>query len=192
MDQTAREYKGEYRGKKILVIGSGSDLDGRRMHDEIESNKYDIVARVNKLYGANEDVGTRTDVIFTRWYSWLDNLQWFNKDVQDNAKQIVILNQHVGYSQTEYQWLCAKMGTTSASAGAQAIDFFLNRGAACVDVIGFGCKEGKFNPDKIYTQGSKGTTPEHNTTKEGKDENPNYDWHAEREWEINQASVKFI
>lgn len=192
MDQTSREYKGQYRNKSVLIIGSGSDLDGRKMQEDIEGSKYDIIARVNKLYGAREDVGTRTDVLFTRWNSWLDNKEWFNDDVQANAKEVVILNQHIGYSATEYQWLCARVGHEHVSAGAQAVDFFLNRGAKQVDIIGFGSINGQFNPDKVYTQGSKGTTPEHNTTKEGKDENPLYNWHLEREWEINQAKVKFL
>lgn len=78
------------------------------------------------------------------------------------------------------------------SAGAQAVDFFLNRGAKQVDIIGFGCKDGAFLKDKIYTKGSDKTTPQHLTTKEGKDMNELYSWDKEREWEINQANVHFL
>lgn len=192
MDQTSRKYNGEYRDKVVLLIGSGSDLDGRNMQEEIDNGKYDIVARVNKMYGSEADVGRRTDVILTRWNQWLDNHEWFTQEVQDKAREIVILNQHIGYSQTEYAWLCHKVGHEHVSAGAQAVDFFLNRGVKELHIIGFGCKGGKFLKDKVYTNGSTGTTPTHNTTKEGKDENPLYNWHLEREWEINQANVKFL
>lgn len=191
-DQTSRQYKGELQGKKILVIGSGSDLDDRKMGSIIDGDTYDIVARVNKHYGSKEDVGNRTDFIFTRWYSWLDSHEWFNEEEQANAKQIIILNQHVGYSRTEYEWLCLKVGHEHVSAGAQVIDYFLNRGVKNIDVIGFGCKNGKFKRDKVYTNRSEGTTPKHNTTAEGKDENPLYDWHKERYWEVNQAKVNFL
>lgn len=61
-----------------------------------------------------------------------------------------------------------------------------------MDVIGFGSKDGKFLKDKVYTKGSQNTTPGHLTTKEGKDENPLYDWGRERQWEINQARVNFL
>lgn len=191
-DQTSRQYKGELQGKKILVIGSGSDLDDRKMGSIIDGDTYDIVARVNKHYGSKEDAGNRTDFIFTRWYSWLDKHEWFNEEEQANAKQIIILNQHVGYSRTEYEWLCLKVGHEHVSAGAQVIDYFLNRGVKNIDVIGFGCKNGKFKRDKVYTNRSEGTTPKHNTTAEGKDENPLYDWHKERYWEVNQAKVNFL
>lgn len=98
----------------------------------------------------------------------------------------------MGYSASEYQWLCAKVGHEQVSAGAQAVDFFLNRGAKQVDIIGFGCKDGAFLKDKIYTKGSDKTTPQHLTTKEGKDMNELYSWDKEREWEINQANVHFL
>lgn len=66
-DQTGRKYRGQYRDKTILIVGSGSDLDGRGMQEIIDSDRYDIVARVNKMYGAPQDVGTRANVLFTRW-----------------------------------------------------------------------------------------------------------------------------
>lgn len=66
-DQTSYPTKGELAGKNILVIGSGSDLDGRKMKELIDGDTYDVIARVNKYYGSPDDVGTRTDYIFTRW-----------------------------------------------------------------------------------------------------------------------------
>lgn len=197
-DQTSYPTTGELRGKTVLIIGSGSDLDGRKMGNIIDSEKYDIIARVNKHYGSPEDVGNRTDYIFTRWQQWLANSEWFTAEELSNAKEIIVLNQHTAlkkfdsYCQTEYQWLCHKVGHEHVSAGAQVVDYFLNRGVKQIDIIGFGSVNGKFLKDKVYTQRSKGTTPGHNTTKEGVDQNPLYDWDAERLWEINQHSVNFL
>lgn len=50
-DQTARKYNGEYRGKTVLIVASGSDLDGRGMGERIDSGEWDVVARINKHYG---------------------------------------------------------------------------------------------------------------------------------------------
>lgn len=191
MDQTSRQYKGQYRGKKIILIGSGNDIDGRKMGEIIDGENYDIVARVNKHYGSREDAGNRTDVILTRWNQWLDNEEWFSDEEQHSAKEIVILNQYIGFSQTEYNWLCAQVGHQQVSAGIQAIAFFLNRGVKQVDVIGFGCKNGKFKKTKEYTTGSQGTTPTHNM-QGNVDVNPNYDWHKEKTWAVNQARVNFL
>ena len=190
-DQTARIDDGRYRGKHVLIIGSGSDLDGRAMQAAIDGGDFDLVARVNKVYGAPEDVGTRTDVLFTRWYSWLDNKAWVPDSVASSAT-IVVLNQHIGYSKTEYEWLCARIGHNAASAGAQAVDYFLNRGAAKVSIIGFGCRGGKFNRDKVYSVANTAHVPTRLTTEEGKDVNPTYDWHAERAWELSESRVTFL
>lgn len=97
-DQTARKYNGEYRGKTVLIVGSGYDLDGRGLGERIDSGEWDVVARINKHYGKPEDVGNRTDVILTRWYSWLDNHEWFSEEEQQNAREVVVLNQHLGFS----------------------------------------------------------------------------------------------
>lgn len=191
MDQTSRQYKGEYRGKKIILIGSGNDIDGRKMGEIIDGENYDIVARVNKHYGSREDAGNRTDVILTRWNQWLDNTDWFTEEEQAQAKEIIVLNQHIGFSQTEYQWLCAQVGHQQVSAGIQAIAFFLNRGVKQIDVIGFGSVNGKFKRTKEYTTGSQGTTPTHNM-QGNVDVNPNYDWHKEKTWAVNQAKVIFL
>lgn len=191
-DQTARVYDGRYRGKRVLLVGSGNDVDGRAMGEIIDGDTYDIVARVNKHYGDRADVGNRTDVIISRWLSWLDNHEWFSETEQALAKEVVILNQHVGYSESEYRWLCERVGHEAVSAGIQAIDFFLNRGVSSIDVIGFGFKGGVAARDKVYTKGSANTTPTHNTTSTGKDCNPTYDWHAERLWEVNQARVHLL
>lgn len=63
------------------------------MRDKIDGNYYDLVIRVNKHYGKVEDVGTRTDLIFTRWYQWIAKGQtFFREDDLRQAKKVIILN----------------------------------------------------------------------------------------------------
>jgi len=77
-DQTApieqNDFEKSIKDKTVLIIGSGADIDGRRLKYLIDNtNRFDIVARVNKHYGNELDTGTRTDVIFTRWNQWIQN-----------------------------------------------------------------------------------------------------------------------
>lgn len=154
-DQTARVYDGRYRGKTMLIVGSGRDLDGRGLGELIDSDTYDVVVRVNKHYGDPKDVGNRTDVIITRWNGWLDNEDWFGREEQEQAKEIVVLNQHIGVSATEYEWVCRQVGHGAISAGCQAVAWGLLRGVARIDAIGFGRKDGRPSEAKQYS----GATP---------------------------------
>lgn len=57
----------------MLIIGSGCDLKGRKLKRFID--EYDgVVIRCNKLYGDPADIGTRTDIFFTRWNSWIGGI----------------------------------------------------------------------------------------------------------------------
>lgn len=187
-DPTARFDTGAYRGKRVLVIGSGSDLDNREMADIVDGPTYDVVARVNKHYGDPKRVGARTDVIFTRWPSWLDRQDWFSDREQARSQEIVILNVHVGYSRTEHEWLAKRIGVQQVSAGVMAVDFFLNRGAASVDIVGFGFKDGQWSKEKLYTTANPSHVPTSKT--DGvKDINSAYDWTRERRWLKAEARV---
>lgn len=180
-----------YKGKKIILIGSGIDIDGRKLGERIDNGEWDYVCRVNKHYGSTEDVGTRTDIIITRKTAWLDNRDWFSEDEVKNAKVTVVLNEHIGYSAEEYEDLTSKVWHHSVSAGAQAIDYFINREADRIDVIGFGWKDGKRCKNKEYTQGSTGTTPTTGVVN-NVDLNSQYNWEAEAEWEAAQPSVHLL
>lgn len=187
-DQTARIDDGRYKGKSMLIIGSGKDLDGRKMGNIIDGDKYDYVVRVNKHYGSKEDVGSRTDVIILRWYAWLD-YEWWHEEDKAQAQETIILNQHVGYSETEYRWLCERVGHGAVSAGVQAIDWALHRGVASIDVIGYGRVNGERAAVKQYTTGSTNTTP---AGAEKQDNNPHYDWGKEDDWMDLQSRVNFL
>lgn len=189
-DPTARRDAGKYLGKHVLVVGSGDDLDHRNIREDVEGGRWDVVARVNKHYGAPALVGTRTDVVFTRWPSWLDRFDWFSKEEQEGA-EVIILNIFHGYSRTEYKWLCRRVGHKNVSAGSQAIDYFLNRGASSVDVVGFGYLNGKRSEAKRYTAANPSHIPA--TKTEGvTDVNPNYDWEKENAWRQREKRVHML
>lgn len=196
LDQTSRAYpelEELINGKHVLVIGSGADNDGRKMGKEIDLGKWDVVIRCNKLYGAREDTGTRTDVLFTRWNSWLDNKTFIPDEVMAGVKFTVIANQHIGTSRTEYSWLCAQVGNEQVSCGPQAVHWALTHGAARVDLIGFGRRGGVFTRDKVYSSADKavGRVPDHETDNLT-DKNPLYNWDLERRWLLRQPRVCFI
>lgn len=190
-DQTAAlqldEVEQRVKGARILIIGSGSDNDGRRMRARIDSNYYDLVIRVNKHYGKVEDVGTRTDIIITRWYQWIAKGQsFFTEDDLAQAKKVIILNQQLGISSTEIEQGCIEIGHTKASAGIYAALWCLNRGAEQIDLIGYGHHADGFRETKKYCQNS------YNYPDRMTDTNPLYNWQAEQRWLQAQPQINLL
>lgn len=192
MDQTANIAfddleKSLYRSK-VLVIGSGQDINGRGLGQEIDySNRWDYIMRINKTYGDPVDSGRRTDIFVTRWSSWVNEGNMFiEPQVLDKCKKVIILNQHVNYSQSERLLISKELGLEHVSAGPQAVAWLLNRGCKHIDLIGFGYKDGEFMSDKIYCNNSK------NYESGMKDENSMYNWKTERQWLMLQPAVHFI
>lgn len=191
-DQTApieqSDFEKSIKGKTVLIIGSGADIDGRRLAKQIDNtNRFDIVARVNKHYGNEIDTGKRTDVIVTRWLQWVkDGINFFTNEEIENAKQVIILNQHVGFSQTENQIVCNELGVEKVSAGIQAVSYFLNRGAKTIYLLGFGMTKEGFMNEKKYCKHSI-------NYKDGmKDTNQFYDWNKEKTWLKQQSKIIFL
>lgn len=190
-DQTAplepNEFEKSILNKRVLIIGSGIDIDGRRLQRTIDGNRFDIVCRVNKHYGEEKDAGTRTDCIVTRWAQWYQGGQdFFPQELIDGAKQIVVLNQHCGFSETEQQIIASEIGVEKASAGVQAVAYFLNRGAREIWLLGFGYYQDGFHNGKRYCKNSK------NYPAGMQDKNPFYDWNKERAFLLQQAQIKFL
>jgi hypothetical protein len=172
---------------KVLLIGSGQDLDGRAMADVIHSDYYDYVCKLNKSYGAVEDVGTRCDILFTRWSSWISaGSNFIEPGILYNTRKVVILNQNVNYSRTERTMISKELQLEHVSAGPQAVQWLLNRGCKHIDLIGFGYKNGEFMTDKVYAKNSK------NYPDGMKDTNTMYNWQRERQWLMLQPEVRFI
>lgn len=190
-DQTAAlaldEVEQSIKDARILIIGSGADNDGRRMRDKIDGNYYDLVIRVNKHYGKVEDVGTRTDLIFTRWYQWIAKGQtFFREDDLRQAKKVIILNQQVGISASEMQQGCIEVGHSKVSAGIYAALWCINRGAEQIDLIGYGHYQDGFRQDKKYCQNS------YNYPDRMTDNNPLYDWQKEQRWLLAQPQITLL
>lgn len=137
--------------KRVLVIGSGSDLDGRGMGDDIDGGAWDAVVRANKVYGNPRDTGSRTDVLVISRSDYLySNPEWLPARAARFIKTVISLEDHMGYSVTEFNDLRARLGSYP-STGMRAVDWVLNNGAAHVDVIGFGWRNGGFSNKKAYT-----------------------------------------
>lgn len=189
-DQTAPilpdEVEQSIKGKRILIIGSGADNDGRRMQEQIDSDYYHYVIRVNKHYGQAEDTGTRTDIIFTRWVQWVSNgSKFFTEDEIKNAKKIVVINQQVGIAQAEIEQGKIEVGHKSISAGIYAALWCINRGASQIDLIGYGKYSDGFRGKK-YCQNS------YNYPDRMTDNNPNYNWEKEQAWMIAQPEINLL
>lgn len=60
-----------YNSKQCIIIGSGSDINNRKLGKKIDSGHFGKIFRVNKLYGKRDDVGTKTDCAVT-----LTNAVW--------------------------------------------------------------------------------------------------------------------
>lgn len=173
---------------RVLVIGSGQDIDGRELGETIDkSDKWDYIVRINKTYGLPEDVGRRTDIFITRWSSWCSEGNIFvGPDVLAKCKKVIILNQNVGYSKTEREMIIKELGLEHVSAGVQAVAWLLNRGCKDITLIGFGFRDGKFMEQKVYAKNSI------NYPDGMKDDNPLYSWYRERQWLLLQPQVTFI
>lgn len=189
-DQTANLYPDEIenniKGKRVLIIGSGSDLDGRRLEKKIDSDYYDYIIRINKHYGLREDSGTRTDIIFTRWVQWINKgINFFTDEDIQNSKKIIIINQNVGVSLSEIEQGKLEIGHDKVSAGVIACLWCINRGVKEIDIIGFGHYQDGWHI-KSYCQNSFNYNPRM------KDNNPLYDWDKEKRWLMNQPEINLI
>ena len=158
---------------RVLVIGSGSDLVGRRLGKKIDSGFWQTVIRVNKFYGGQLEAGSRMDVLVTRYASWVQ--RFFPGPTLGCPK--VFLNEHVGWSQEEHIAALNEVQHPAVSAGLCACMWALNRGARAVDVIGFGYHPVTgWAPNKRYPDGTV-------------DQNPHYNWAAENRWLENNVTL---
>lgn len=157
----------EYDGKRVLLVGSGLDVNGRRLAAAVDGprSRWDVVVRMNRHYGNPEDVGLRTDVIFTRWKRWLG---WWSREALEAVSDVVVLNEYMGFSAEELALDCREVGHDAASIGLHTAAFLVRRGAL-VEGIGFGCAGGVFAREKRYPDGRR-------------DGNLRYNWRAENEW----------
>lgn len=156
-----------FKNKTVLVIGSGADLDGRRLGKKIDSGHWDVVIRVNKMVGQPADIGSRMDILITRFRKWVPRFFPFPVAFDE----LVCLNEEVGISALEMTAAAIEANHDRASAGLIACMWALNRHAARVDAIGFGYSPATgFSSVKKYAVSKK------------IDNNPLYNWQNENEW----------
>ena len=179
-DQTYTEAKVQIKDKRVLIVGSSLELDDYHYSDN-ELSKYDVVIRLNKLYG---NCGRRTDIIFTRWISWVEDKfelrKFFPREVIEDAKEIIIANQNLGISATEVALIKEEAGVENASIGLLASGYCLHRGAKKITLIGFG--DGK---RKVYCSNS-------GYGRGYKDNNTHYDWKKERDYYNSQSTIEIL
>lgn len=154
------------RNKKVLLIGSGKDLVGRKLGQRIDSGEWDVVVRLNHYYGDPEDVGTRTDLAIVREAI-------FENDFIDEApvcpSRVLSTNDGFNFPKSILDQAASSSGQTDASIGIIAACWLLNYGAN-ITAIGIG-----HYPD--------GTWIEHKTYPDGtKDTGNHYDWNKENAW----------
>lgn len=158
--------------KSCIVIGGGADIVGRQLGARIDAGAFGVVIRVNKPYGEAVDVGSRTDVLVTRWQSWVG--RFFSG--REPCSRVVI-NEHLGISPVEIASASAEIGWRSVSAGLLACQWALNRGASRVFVIGFGYRRGQgWSALKTYPDGTV-------------DSNERYNWPVENRWLQNNVTL---
>ena len=158
------------QGIDVLIIGSDRGLSGLGLGSAIDRGDYGLVVRCNKPYGAAEDVGRGTDVIFLRYFGWLAEF-WGGMSLAP-LLPVVAINEGSGMLEAEREQAGREMGVKWPSCGACAAYYFVTRGAS-VTLMGFGDGGAK----KIYADGTV-------------DNNSNYDWGAERRF--YERYCKFI
>lgn len=164
------------KDKTVLLIGSGSDLDGRAMQKQIDGDSYDIVARINHPFGAPADVGTRTDMVFVRRREWAS---YYFHGPQMQGCRIVAFRDGVGCDRDYDAAVRAALvpQAAKASTGLCAVHWLLEHGAKSVTVLGFGWRDGAFADAKTYA-----VTGEVDT-------NPKFDWPAEHAYIAERVSL---
>lgn len=166
----------DLKGKKVLLIGSGADLTGRAMQERIESGaEWAAVVRINKHYGAPEDVGCRTDVAV------MARRVWFNYyfSACPNVPRMVAFAEGIGCPKDYRATVAAELGVERVSTGLAAAHLLLDAGAQ-VELIGFNAPGGvPSEGGKRYADGTLDT-------------NEAYDWAAELKWLQAQPRITFL
>lgn len=161
------------RNKKVLLIGSGKDLVGRKLGQRIDSGEWDIVVRLNHYYGDPEDVGTRTDLAVLR-EAIFENA--FIDEAPACPSRVLSTNDGFNFPKSILDQAASATGQTDASIGIIAACWLLQHGAN-ITVIGVG-----HYPD--------GTWIEHKTYPDGtKDTGNHYDWNKENAWWKSMENV---
>lgn len=145
--------------KPCIIIGSGSDLNGRKLGAAIDAGEFGEVVRVNKFYGELADVGVRTDWVFTlaREFFLTSCVRRFGHPLKvGRMVETRVSRRNMAprlFRAALIDWLDLK----SPSAGIEAVFGMVGRGYLPT-LIGYGFKGGAVvNRVKTYCDGRKDT-----------------------------------
>lgn len=174
---TRRTIALRLRGKKVLLVGSGIDLVGRKLGEAVDRGDWDLVVRCNHFQGDPEDVGHRTDIAVMRRYT---GVQAFNSEAPEPAGFILPMNaEQDEITQSIERQAAQEVGHHVASCGVIAARWLLNRGAK-VSAIGMGHRaDGTWEAQKTYPDGRV----DHTTI---------YDWDKEHAWWEKQKDIELL
>lgn len=138
--------------KLALLIGSGSDINGRRLQQTIDNAKDVTIARINKHYGNQIDIGIKTDIIFGFDTSiipaYLKQAQFIDPYILDNGRFRNSVQERLGHH--------------NPSTGIMGVYWLLDNDYSPI-VIGFGFKNGELvNNIKTYPNGQQEISYYHN------------------------------
>lgn len=160
-------------GKNVLIIGSGQDLNGRKLGSKIDSGMFaDYIIRVNKPYGDPQDVGSKTDLAFVRKNAF----QYYYFPAYVHKDMDVFISEERDMTEDAHQRIANEIGVQKPSCGALAVAWARAMNAKSITIVGFGWKNGHWPKQKTYPDGTK-------------DNNPEYDWHKEEQWLEKQVSI---
>lgn len=173
--------KNELEGKRVLLIGSGADLNGRGLNERISAQacEWDAIARINHHFGDVADVGKRMDICFVghrEWATW-----YFGTCSRRESFKIVAFHDGCGCERFYRDKVAQELNMGErVSSGLAAVHWLLAHGAQ-VDIIGFNAPGGEIDPTGMKTY-ADGTV----------DENPRFDWTAEILWIKEQPGVTLL
>ena len=164
------------KNRKVLLIGSGADLNGRKLGKRIDAGEWDVVVRCNHYYGSPEDVGTRTDLAMVR-------LGKFEKDFMNEAPcppvRVIATNDGANFPREVVLKAAREVGHTEASCGVITARWLLNCGAR-LSVIGIGhYEDGSWIKQKTYPDGTVDTAGF-------------CDWKKENAWWQRQRGIELL
>lgn len=154
------------KDKKVLLIGSGKDLAGRKLGELIDQGYWDVVVRLNHYYGTPEDVGTRTDLAVLRYDTREKD---FIEECPVCPAHILTTNDGINIPKELLNVAGEETGQQQASVGIIAAIWLLQHGAK-LTAIGIGhYPDGSWEKQKTYPDGTKDTSGF-------------YDWEKENAW----------
>lgn len=141
-------------GSGAILIGSGSDVNGRALGALIDAGRLGWVGRVNRIYGEAADVGTRTDFLFT----YDDENRFWTEDCLKRFGRVMpygrLVNNQFRNDGCFYEDCKRRLRLKHPTTGIQAAMYLMQQGYR-PKLVGFGFNGVHLvNPVKTYPDGS--------------------------------------